>query len=454
MTAAEIVQARFERLWGQCLAQGSAEALAPFLAPEALQIAADAKQLLDTEPRQALDSLSRLIIRQQPQALICQAKALDERWSVLYGVLQAPDQALPLTMVAQAKGEGLDIRCLHIAPGLPNSGEAEAAGGWAADMGQRQEAPPASEASCRFALEAASMAIDLKGRRVDWDRDKMAAFFDLPQSDAPSLAEVYDWLTSAIIPVDREILLRQFPQSSDVLLMLANGDMLEAEFRVSHQAKGCRWLRMTMIPIKRGQELVELVAYIKDIDLAKREELRIRRQSERDSLTDLMNKGCTEACIDVYLRQYPGRGALFMIDVDNFKLVNDSFGHQAGDRVLKELGQTLASLFRGSDIVGRVGGDEFVVFMKDVTKRRTVRQKAAQIARAFHQVYHGQDGVLAISASIGIALASDDDERFAALWRRADQALYAQKRRGKNGWTFYEDLGIAESEVAGYAQAY
>lgn len=95
-----------------------------------------------------------------------------------------------------------------------------------------------------------------------------------------------------------------------------------------------------------------------------------------------------------------------------------------------------------------------MVFMKVVTKRRTVRQKAAQIAQAFHQVYHGQDGVLAISASIGIALANADDERFAALWRRVDQSLYAQKRRGKNGWTFYEDLGIAESEVAGYGQAY
>lgn len=168
-------------------------------------------------------------------------------------------------------------------------------------------------------------------------------------------------------------------------------------------------------------------------------ELEIKRRSERDPLTDLGNRGYTESGVNDYLQNHRGLGALLMIDVDNFKLVNDNLGHQAGDQVLQELGQLLLMIFRSSDIIGRIGGDEFVAFMKDVSDKKLVEKKAQAINEAFRKSFVGDECVFGISASVGIAMVGKEDKRFDELLHRADLALYYQKRRGKNGYAYYED---------------
>ena len=119
--------------------------------------------------------------------------------------------------------------------------------------------------------------------------------------------------------------------------------------------------------------------------------------------------------------------------------------------MLQELGQLLQTLFRSSDIVGRIGGDEFVAFMKDTTDRQLAERKAQTINEAFRKSFAAEDCVFGISASVGITMVRESDKHFSELLHRADRALYHQKSSGKNGYAFYEDWEskhAGESEVA------
>ncbi len=128
---------------------------------------------------------------------------------------------------------------------------------------------------------------------------------------------------------------------------------------------------------------------------------------------------------------------LLIIDIDNFKVINDNLGHHFGDVVLKEAGMNLRELFRGSDCVGRIGGDEFMVLLKSVGNKSIVEDKVKKILEKFDRIYEGHARSYRTTASIGIAKYPEDGTDFETLYKRADVALYDTKSRGKNGYTFY-----------------
>lgn len=168
------------------------------------------------------------------------------------------------------------------------------------------------------------------------------------------------------------------------------------------------------------------------------------RRAQMDPLTELYNRGSIEAEIDRYLKQCAGRSlsALFILDMDNFKRVNDLYGHQAGDRVLVDLAYVLQNSFRSGDIVGRLGGDEFLVLMKAVRDREVVVRKACQLCRIVKEQFDGIYEKADLSVSIGIVLIGQCAELgFAEAYRAADQALYGAKLQGKNGWWMCEAQG-------------
>ncbi len=168
------------------------------------------------------------------------------------------------------------------------------------------------------------------------------------------------------------------------------------------------------------------------------------RRAQMDPLTELYNRGSIEAEIDRYLRHCAGRSlsALFILDMDNFKRVNDLYGHQAGDRVLVDLAYVLQSSFRSGDIVGRLGGDEFLVLMKAVRDREVVVRKACQLCRIVKEQFDGVYERAGLSASIGIVLIGQCAEiGFDEAYRAADRALYGAKLKGKNGWWMCEAQG-------------
>lgn len=161
---------------------------------------------------------------------------------------------------------------------------------------------------------------------------------------------------------------------------------------------------------------------------------RLEKLSTQDSLTKLLNRRSTQYLIDTCLAEFT-KGFLFVIDVDNFKNVNDNQGHLIGDLVLKDLSNNLFEVMPKESILGRVGGDEFVVFLPDVTRKET-EEYAKKIHQEFNKlINHSIEEN--VSLSIGIAEVNEKDS-FDTLFARADLALYDVKLAGKNGYSFYK----------------
>ena len=184
--------------------------------------------------------------------------------------------------------------------------------------------------------------------------------------------------------------------------------------------------------------------FIHDITAQKQKEIELLKKAETDPLTGLYNRGAMEQKIRTYL--YKNRknrqicGAFFMIDVDNFKNINDSMGHRCGDRALIQVGERLKGLFRKSDFCGRMGGDEFVVFMTGVDSKDAVARKAQQICQSlrFSSDNDRGEGTF-VSCSIGAAVFPENGTTYEELFEKADRAVYRAKEQGKRQFVIYEE---------------
>lgn len=171
---------------------------------------------------------------------------------------------------------------------------------------------------------------------------------------------------------------------------------------------------------------------------AKKKEL--EDKADTDLLTGLNNKLATERKIKDYMAHHPDtQSMLFILDVDNFKKVNDTMGHAFGDEVLRSLGKQIGGIFRASDIVGRVGGDEFMVFLKGISTEETILKEAAKVENFFKDFQAGEYVKYKATASIGVAIYPQEGADFETLYKAADQGLYKAKKRGKNQLAFYRE---------------
>lgn len=181
---------------------------------------------------------------------------------------------------------------------------------------------------------------------------------------------------------------------------------------------------------------VKAFILIKDIDAQKKKELELQSLIELDALTGLLNRGTVVKRVSEIMRQ-GGVGAqhgLIMLDLDNFKLINDNLGHQYGDQVLKEVADSLKNVLRKNDLCGRLGGDEFVVFLTDIPPEPELEKKLEILRGAAAKDY--AEG-LKITASLGLARYPQDGKTFGELYKKADLALYEAKRRGRDRYVMY-----------------
>lgn len=178
--------------------------------------------------------------------------------------------------------------------------------------------------------------------------------------------------------------------------------------------------------------------YANDIDDDKRKTIELTRQARTDALTGLINRRELERVItsEIQLVEPGNYGALFMIDVDNFKLVNDANGHSAGDETLRFVANRLKSLFRGDDVVGRFGGDEFMVYMKEVGAKKDVISKAKQVSEALATTCPGSK--IDISCSVGVTFVETPRVIFDEIYHQADSAAYEAKKNGKKSYHIFE----------------
>ena len=174
----------------------------------------------------------------------------------------------------------------------------------------------------------------------------------------------------------------------------------------------------------------------KDIDEEKREEQKLVTAAKMDKMTMLYNRETTMDSIRKILADEPDKNhVLFMIDVDNFKNLNDSRGHQAGDEFLIDLASEIKGSFRETDVVGRIGGDEFFALMRNVPGDSITLRKAQELLDTMQEVCEDYSD-LNLSSSIGISLYPEDGTTLDELYAQADGALYEAKRKGKNRFMF------------------
>ncbi|HBF6776902.1 TPA: diguanylate cyclase [Clostridioides difficile] len=227
----------------------------------------------------------------------------------------------------------------------------------------------------------------------------------------------------------------------DALEEAQNGHKPEAiEIRIRSKNDVHLWCSIVFNePDKIGETTISILGKIRNIDEEKKEYNKLIEQSQNDLMTGLLNKSTTEEKIrEVLLSCDKSRNyALFMIDVDNFKYVNDTMGHVFGDKILTDLAECLKRNFRKVDIVGRVGGDEFIAFMEYSGEKENIQKKGIDILKRLASAFTYDDLYFDISVSIGISVYPEDGEQFYELYHHADSALYRAKEEGKNTYCMF-----------------
>lgn len=208
------------------------------------------------------------------------------------------------------------------------------------------------------------------------------------------------------------------------------------DFLIKKDEESYHWIRINArIFFWTSDESVRMISYRKNIDEEKNRELLLLERSQRDSLTGLYNKATTEEFIRSFLKNESNQDLehVFLIfDIDNFKNVNDKYGHVFGDFVISEFALELKSQFREDDIVGRIGGDEFVVLIKDFNNNNYVLiDKLERFCSKINQKKFVEQAEFSIACSIGVAMYPEHGYVYSELYEKADQALYYAKAMGK-----------------------
>ena len=259
---------------------------------------------------------------------------------------------------------------------------------------------------------------------------------DIAGKPAPGLFEISEARSEA-----RGEASASLPSQRDVWQMSNEHGHWEGELAVARSDGRTApvWMALTAIRDPAGA-VNSYVAVLTDITERKAVEQRARHQAEHDALTGLPNRvlfldRLHQALAKV--RRQHGRFALMFLDLDNFKSINDTHGHHAGDAVLQQVGLRLTQCVRGIDTVSRLGGDEFVVLLADMGGVDHAAHVAASIMRALAQPMHASGQELNLTVSIGIAICPSDGTDVDALLRHADAAMYHAKQNGRSAFQFF-----------------
>ncbi len=204
-----------------------------------------------------------------------------------------------------------------------------------------------------------------------------------------------------------------------------------------------RWVHCLISKVSDETEGALIEVLMQDISERRSREQTYQSQAELDPLTGLYNRRAGREKIQNILNQSVNGSqqyALLMMDLDNFKPINDTYGHDAGDQVLVKLAKKLCSTIRSEDIIVRWGGDEFLIFIKQGTTQDEASQVAVKLLNTIQEPIELEDGVnVEVGVSIGIAVFPDQGFDFDVLLQRADEAMYKIKSEIKGSFVFYDD---------------
>ncbi|WP_347330632.1 diguanylate cyclase domain-containing protein [Marinimicrobium locisalis] len=216
------------------------------------------------------------------------------------------------------------------------------------------------------------------------------------------------------------------------------------EFRAVMPIQGMRWLEGTAEPERLPDGTTRWYGFISDVTDRKQTEEHMRHMAQHDPLTNLPNRALFADRLDQALKsadRYGERVALMFIDIDGFKTVNDHYGHELGDELLKQVSQVMTVNLRAADTVARMGGDEFVVLLDSITGAEEALTVAEKIRRTCEHPFRVKGHTLHIACSIGVALYPEQAGDNTELMRTADRAMYRAKEAGGNQVILAESWG-------------
>ncbi len=297
-----------------------------------------------------------------------------------------------------------------------------------------------SEQRLSLALEGSDLALfdwDLAADRIYHSAQAAAMRGDPPADETASPAA----LRAFVHPDDLDAM-----QASMKTALGGSVPEYHAEFRIRRRSGDWLWVRARGRVVERdaGGRALRLAGTYADIDARKVAEDRLRRRAEFDTLTDLPNRALfVERLRRAIARASLGSGmALLYLDIDRFKNVNDTLGHEAGDQLLKVFAARMRDGVRQSDTVARLAGDEFTVILEGLRDTGDAKALAGKLVEALRAPIMLAGNRMVVTASIGIAIVASGETDDAELLRRADAALYEAKRRGRN--RFFCEEAIAE----------
>ena len=200
------------------------------------------------------------------------------------------------------------------------------------------------------------------------------------------------------------------------------------------------WVELTVYLFREQMSgSVYALLYLKDVNAEKERELAQLDAANRDPLTAIYNRSAFEREMTRSIIESTASpcGYLLLLDVDDFKQINDMHGHMEGDTMLKMVSHQLLQTFRKGDVIGRMGGDEFLVYIRGSIPRESLEQRLTHFLEQLRTNSHNM-----LTCSMGLTLVTSEHFDYARSLSQADTAMYHSKRHGKNNFSFFEDLNV------------
>ena len=305
-----------------------------------------------------------------------------------------------------------------------------------------------SEERFRLAAEAAGFGVwdyDAGTNKRQWS-NRLIEIFGMASGTVPSIAAA----TACILPADRQRFIDLFERA-----YREKGERFEEQFRLLRVCdRSERWIAVHGWKAWGDKGRLDRIIWtFRDITDEKTAEERIRWNARHDALTRLANRSCFQEKLEEAIARAGDDGGksggvgLLLLDLDHFKQINDTLGHDAGDHLLKMFSERLSDVVRPGDVVGRLGGDEFAIMLSDVPETRRIAELAASIHERLRDPFVYKGRILDCRASIGGALFPQDGQTHGDLMMNADMALYSAKNSGRSRTKMYEPKLRDETET-------
>lgn len=264
----------------------------------------------------------------------------------------------------------------------------------------------------------------------------------------PALAQIYGYdsvqdLAQGISNIQKQLYVDPHRREEFITQMTEHGQVKNFEARVFCKNGEVIWISENAREVRDAEGRLSFYeGTVEDITERKNYEQQIEYQATHDALTGLPNRTLLSDRLQQYIGiadRYASKVAVAFIDLDQFKIINDSMGHHAGDQLLKTMAARLSDCVRESDTVVRLGGDEFVILLTGLNKIEDISESMQRVMAAVTVPCHIEERDFIISCSIGISIYPDDGRDTSTLLKFADSAMYKSKQSGRNNFQFYTE---------------